>query len=119
MKKMVLLWLIGLLSIPMFAQTTGSITYPEYPGGFDALRTYMVTHFHEVYHVSLTEHPDTWYVEFTIDPKGNVASVKILTNQIPDAMKAAIEETLIHMPAWKPGTDQNGKPSTFKFVVNF
>jgi protein TonB len=91
---------------------------PEYPGGIDALRRYILKNL--IQPDDLQEGDKIVVMaSFIVDKTGRIESVKIIGSGRSDLDKEVLK-VIKKMPLWKPGM-QNGKPVSvyFKLPVTF
>ncbi|MBN2662264.1 MAG: TonB family protein [Bacteroidales bacterium] len=111
MKKIIILALVSLFSLSILAQNNDNVliwaeTMPEYPGGSDALRTYIAQNV--VYPQAAVDDniSGTVYVRFVVSKTGEVINPVVMRGADPllDAAALDVCETI---PNFTPG-QQNG-----------
>lgn len=117
MKKIFLLAFVVLLSTTLFGQTggkneetifTSAEIMPEYPGGMDALISFISNEI--VYPQDAREHgiTGTVLIKFVVEKDGSVSNAETMVPLYPSIDKESVR-TVMAMPKWKPGM-QEGKP---------
>ena len=82
---------------------------PEFPGGEDALRKYIVDNFRIPNIVMETQDKVQMVVEFVINKNGQVSDFKVITNSFPNFQtENAAEQLYKEMPLWVPGSNRGG-----------
>lgn len=92
---------------------------PEFPGGQEAMFTYLGKNLQYPGDAREAKKQGTVYVSFVVNKDGRVSEVKVLRGLYPSLDKEAIR-VVSRMPNWKPGT-QNGKTvrTQFNLPVKF
>jgi hypothetical protein len=119
MKKYIIIIGFWILSLWVYGQDqhNSTITFPDYPGGYTALKSYLYHHFKDQYQIDINQLHDTLYIEFIVEADGRATSIHCLNNNLSPDMQQAFRETIEHMPKWYPGTNSEGVPSRFRFVL--
>jgi TonB family protein len=123
-----------LLLLPLFIQAQGEIPphpkdasgnelpivvveeMPEFPGGYEALLSYLETN---TKYVSIERNEPkrgTVYVQFTVAASGKVNNVKVMKSTAGKAADAEALRIVKAMPDWKPGR-QGGHPVDVVYVL--
>ncbi len=97
---------------------TNPSIYPEFPGGANALRNFMLHNLHQPDDIEEGQ-KIVVIAKFVVDKNGNISDIEIVQNgrgDLDDEVKRVIHQ----MPAWKPGL-QNGNPVAvyFKMPITF
>ncbi|MBC7451679.1 MAG: hypothetical protein H7259_09345 [Cytophagales bacterium] len=117
MKKYLIILSFWICTIWAYGQNQSSdIVFPDYPGGFQALKGYLFNHFRDNYQIDINSIHDTLYIEFIIEADGSATGIHFM-NEVPTEIQGALKETIEHMPKWQPGKNGAGIPSRFKFVL--
>lgn len=120
MKKIIILALVSLFSLSILAQNNDNVliwaeTMPEYPGGSDALRTYIAQNV--VYPQAAVDDniSGTVYVRFVVSKTGEVINPVVMRGADPllDAAALDVCETI---PNFTPG-QQNGQNVNVWYTV--
>ena len=80
----------------------------EFPGGQDAMLTYLRKNVQYPEDAKIAKKQGTVYISFVVNQDGRINDVKVLRGLYPSLDKEAIR-VISTMPNWKPGT-QNGRP---------
>ncbi|MGB0431135.1 MAG: energy transducer TonB [Bacteroidia bacterium] len=94
-------------------------TMPEYPGGQEAMFTFLKDNVKYPKYEKKKKIEGTAYVRFIIEGNGQVGNVDIYPGTEERATKAMREEAIRVvklMPDWKPGTQQ-GKPVRVQYAI--
>lgn len=91
-------------------------TMPEFPGGMDALTTFILKNLK--YPGSLSENPiyGNVFVRFSVDVDGSVIEIEIIKGLHPDLDKEAERVIKLTSKMWKPGK-QKGKPVKVLMII--
>ena len=118
MKKYIIILTCWIVSLWVYGQDQKdpSITFPDYPGGYNALKLYLYHHFKDQYKIDINQIHDTLYIEFIVEADGSTTSIHCL-NKVTPEIQSAFQETIEHMPKWYPGKNSSGTPSRFRFVL--
>ncbi|HBG70155.1 MAG TPA: hypothetical protein DDX57_05145 [Bacteroidales bacterium] len=94
-------------------------TQPEFPGGVDALMTFLKNNIKYPLAARNNEIQGTVYITYIIEPDGELSNIKVLKGIGGGCDEEAIRVISL-MPAWKPGT-QRGKPvrAYFNLPIQF
>lgn len=93
------------------AAGTAFAAKPEFPGGRAALDTYIRENLKYPATSLANGVEGAVNVSFNVNPDGTVGSIKIVRMVDPDLEQEAIR-LVKGMPAWNPGTDASGNPTT-------
>jgi TonB family protein len=93
--------------------------YPEYPGGKQALATYLSQHVTYPKTARKDKVSGNVVVNFVITTQGNIDSVTV-AQSVREDLDAEAVRVIRNMPPWKPAT-QNGKPvnARLSLPINF
>ncbi len=77
---------------------------PEFPGGEEALLSFLQNNIHYPFHLVKNDVTGIVYLSFVIDKKGEVTGIKILKGvKNGDALADEAMRVVKQMPQWKPG----------------
>jgi len=86
---------------------------PEFPGGMDAMKTFISKNIQYPSDALEAAISGKVYVSFVVEKEGQISEVKVLRNLYPSLDNEALR-VVKSMPNWKPGM-QNGKPVRVKY----
>lgn len=88
---------------------------PQYPGGYEALITYLIHHVKYPPEAFKKKIEGKVIVTFVVEKDGSITNVKVKSAVHP-ALDAEAVRVVKSMPKWKPGTE-NGKAVRVNYVL--
>ena len=90
---------------------------PEFPGGQQAMMTYLVKNIHYPQECIEAEVEGKVFIAFVVDQEGRITEVKVLRG-VPACPALQVEAMRVvrSMPKWIPG-QQNGKPVPVRMTI--
>lgn len=99
------------------ANTQPNIVYPTFPGGTEALVTFIKQHFVIPPSAIAQRTKGRVIVQLTIKKNGRIGKIKVVKSLNKDCDKAALD-VVKKMPRFNPGT-KNGKPAKLMYIIPF
>jgi periplasmic protein TonB len=87
---------------------------PAYPGGQDALETYIMNNIEYPQQAIDSDIEGTVYVKFGVDEKGNVSNVTTVGNKIGYGLEEEAVKVVAAMPQWTAGTVKGKNVKTWR-----
>lgn len=87
---------------------------PAYPGGQDALETYIMNNIEYPQQAIDSDVEGTVYVKFGVDEKGNVNNVTTVGNKIGYGLEEEAVKVVAAMPQWTAGTIKGKNVKTWR-----
>lgn len=91
-------------------------TYPEFPGGTEALMGYMKSNIKYPEDAKKDKIQGKVFVSFLVDKQGRITKVELKRGVSPSLDQEALR-VVTAMPAWKPGISKEGKPMNVMMVL--
>jgi periplasmic protein TonB len=88
---------------------------PQYPGGYDAMMTFVKQNMKYPANARRLNIEGTVYVGFVVNKDGSISDVKVLRGIMTECDNEAVR-VIRMMPAWKPGK-QNGRNVNVRYTV--
>jgi protein TonB len=93
---------------------------PEFPGGEQALSTYVNNHVEYPQQAIEYNTAGTVRVSFVVDEKGKVQQAKVVSGQVGNGLDQEALRVVNNMPAWKPGKVKGHNVKTrLELPINF
>jgi periplasmic protein TonB len=89
-------------------------TAPAYPGGQNALETYITNNIEYPQNAIDNNTEGTIYVQFGIDENGKVTNVRTIGNKLGDGLEDEAIRVVSNMPKWTPGQVKGKKVKTWR-----
>ncbi len=93
-------------------EVSDAYTLPEFPGGDDSLKIFILSNIHLK---DRHEYFETVYVEFNVDERGNTSDYKIIRGlENVHGFRRELLRVLAQMPQWKPAM-LKGQPAAIRY----
>lgn len=123
MKVLFLFITFMITSISVSAQETEIVEFfevdPEYPGGPDAMQTFIKENIIYPELAKARKEKGTVYIQFVVNADGSISNVIVLTG-VSELLDAEAVRVVKLMPNWAPA-ELEGKPVAVKYIlpINF
>lgn len=124
MKKVLFLWLLIAVGLPVFSQKNSDEVIfttvennPQYPGGFKEMQKFLSEKLQIEQDPKLSKSKERIFVRFVVEKDGTVSTVEPIHPKDADKNFEKAKNVILQFPKWQAGM-QNGKPVRVYFTMS-